>query len=234
VTNPQVGDNLTYQPTEPSESLYKGMSGGAVLNEAGQLLGIHVGLTKVGGDGKGVLISTFLRIAPPEVEEVLVRSTPDVLSSSSSDNKEVKLRRQLEEERRKREEAEGRVEKLEAKLFKEAEGRQQEGEKKIKNDKKRFCLWGYVWWSWFFVWFVWALLCLALWVFGWCLGWCLGWLDRCFELHSGPWASLVVWVVNILVSSWVVHLTFWSWLSWRYFFIWEVWVGEIWGLGVCN
>ncbi|MDT9341279.1 serine protease, partial [Trichodesmium erythraeum 21-75] len=85
VTNPQVGDNLTYQPTEPSESLYKGMSGGAVLNEAGQLVGIHVGLTKVGGDGKGVLISTFLRIAPPEVEEVLGSSTPDVLSSSSSD-----------------------------------------------------------------------------------------------------------------------------------------------------
>jgi hypothetical protein len=83
------------------------MSGGAVLNEAGQLVGIHVGLTKVGGDGKGVLISTFLRMVSPEVEEVLVRPTPDVLPSSSSDNEEVKLRRQLEEERRKREEAEG-------------------------------------------------------------------------------------------------------------------------------
>ena len=157
VTNPQVGDNLTYQPTEPGEDVYKGMSGGAVLNEAGQLVGIHVGLTKVGGDGEGVLISTFLQMVPPEVEEVLVRSTPDVLSSSSSENEKVELRRQLEEERRKREEAEGLVEKLEAKLFKETEGRKQEGEKKIKNDKKRFCLWGYVWWSWFLKLCVWAL-----------------------------------------------------------------------------
>ena len=124
VTNPQVGDNLTYQPTEPNESLYKGMSGGAVLNEAGQLVGIHVGLTKVGGDGKGVLISTFLRMVSPEVEEVLVRP----------------LQRQLEEERRKRKEAEGRVEKLEAKLFKETEGRKQEGVIVIKKSRfTRFC-----------------------------------------------------------------------------------------------
>jgi hypothetical protein len=155
VTNPQVRDNLTYQPTEPNESLYKGMSGGAVLNEAGQLVGIHVGLTKVSGDGKGVLISTFLRIAPPEVEEVLGSSTPDVLSSSSSDNEEVKLRRQLKEERRKREEAEGRVEKLEAELegqkqLQEAEGRKQEG-----VIKKWFCLRSNWWfglvWAWGFV-----------------------------------------------------------------------------------
>ena len=157
VTNPQVGDNLTYQPTEPGEDVYKGMSGGAVLNEAGQLVGIHVGLTKIDGDGKGVLISTFLRMVPPEVEEVLVRSTPDVLSSSSSENEKVKLGQKLDSERRKREEAEGLVEKLEAKLFKETEGRKQEGEKKIKNDKKRFCLWGYVWWSWFLKLGVWGL-----------------------------------------------------------------------------
>jgi hypothetical protein len=124
VTNPQVGDNLTYQPTEPNESLYKGMSGGAVLNEAGQLVGIHVGLTKVGGDGEGVLISTFLQMVSPEVEEVLVRP----------------LQRQLEEERRKRKEAEGRVEKLEAKLFKETEGRKQEGVIVIKKSRfTRFC-----------------------------------------------------------------------------------------------
>jgi hypothetical protein len=135
VTNPQVGDNLTYQPTEPSESLYKGMSGGAVLNEAGQLVGIHVGLTKVGGDGKGVLISTFLRIAPPEVEEVLGSSTPDVLSSSSSDNEEVKLRRQLEEERRMRQEAEGRVEKLEAELEGQKQPRRQLEEERRKREE---------------------------------------------------------------------------------------------------
>ena len=121
VTSPQVGDNLTYQPTEPSESLYKGMSGGAVLNEAGQLVGIHVGLTKVGRDGKGVLISTFLRMAPPEVEEVLVRSTPDVLSSSSSENEKVKLGQKLDSERRKGEEAEGRVQELEVERKKQEE-----------------------------------------------------------------------------------------------------------------
>ncbi len=74
VTNPRAGDNLTYQPTE--ESIYKGMSGGAVLNEAGQLVGIHTGLTEVGGDGKGVLISTFLPMAPPEVARVLVKPAP--------------------------------------------------------------------------------------------------------------------------------------------------------------
>ena len=62
VTNPRARDNLTYQPTQPDEGVYKGMSGGAVLNEAGQLVGIHVGLTKAGGDGKGVLISTFLQM----------------------------------------------------------------------------------------------------------------------------------------------------------------------------
>ncbi|NEQ35854.1 MAG: tetratricopeptide repeat protein [Okeania sp. SIO3I5] len=76
VTNPRAGNNLNYQPTEPGEDVYQGMSGGAVLNEAGQLVGIHVGLTRVGGDGEGVLISTFLREVSPEVEEVLVRGTP--------------------------------------------------------------------------------------------------------------------------------------------------------------
>jgi hypothetical protein len=132
VTNPQVGDNLTYQPTEPGEDVYKGMSGGAVLNEAGQLVGIHVGLTKVGGDGEGVLISTFLQMAPPEVEEVLVRSTPDVLSSSSSENEKVKLRRQLEEERRKREEMERRVQKLEVEQKKQEERKAKQKEKHKK------------------------------------------------------------------------------------------------------
>ncbi len=81
VTNPQAGDNLTYEPVESGEDVYKGMRGGAVLNEAGQLVGIHVGLTRLGGDGKGVLISTFLRMAPPEFQEALPKTSP-VASSS--------------------------------------------------------------------------------------------------------------------------------------------------------
>ena len=74
VTNPKIGNNLTYQPTEPGEDLYKGMSGGAVLNERGQLVGIHVGLTQLDGDGEGVLISTFLSEVPQEIENLLVWS----------------------------------------------------------------------------------------------------------------------------------------------------------------
>jgi hypothetical protein len=190
-----VGDNLTYQPTEPGEDVYKGMSGGAVLNEAGQLVGIHVGLTKVGGDGEGVLISTFLQMVPPEVEEVLGSSTPDVLSSSSSDNEEVKLRRQLKEERRKREEAEGRVEKLEAELegqkqLQEAEGRKQEG-----VIKKWFCLRSNWWFGLVWVWGFVLLVSYMVWFF---------WLNkersedlffRESRLWSGLWLGGLVWLV---------------------------------------
>ncbi|NES67722.1 MAG: serine protease, partial [Okeania sp. SIO2D1] len=86
VTNPRAGDNLTYQPTEPGEGVYKGMSGGAVLNEAGQLVGIHVGLMEEDGDGKGVLISTFLREMPQEVSRVLVRGTPVASPSRTREN----------------------------------------------------------------------------------------------------------------------------------------------------
>ncbi|MBS9771930.1 S1 family peptidase [Trichodesmium erythraeum] len=227
VTNPQVGDNLTYQPTEPSESLYKGMSGGAVLNEAGQLVGIHVGLTKVGGDGKGVLISTFLQMVPPEVEEVLGSSTPDVLSSSSSDNEEVKLRRQLEEERRKREEAEGLVEKLEAKLFKETEGRKQEGEKKIKNDKKRFCLWGYVWWSWFLKLGVWGLyVAVVVVAFRWVVGVFEGILVS--REQRWPWRGRLWWLIEF--ACWGVG-GIWGMVGGiGMIFVWD-WAD---GLGACN
>ena len=159
VTNPQVGDNLTYQPTEPGEDVYKGMSGGAVLNEAGQLVGIHVGLTKVGGDGEGVLISTFLQMVPPEVEEVLGSSTPDVLSSSSSENEGVELQlpskeekvsmedenkigveleEQLEKERRKREEIEQRVQELEVERNKQKNlKRQLEKERRQRQKVER-------------------------------------------------------------------------------------------------
>jgi hypothetical protein len=159
VTNPQVGDNLTYQPTEPGEDVYKGMSGGAVLNEAGQLVGIHVGLTKIDGDGKGVLISTFLQMVPPEVEEVLGRSTPDVLSSSSSENEGVELQlpskeekvsmedeneigvelpEQLDKERRKREEIEQRVQEIEVERNKQKNlERQLEKEKRQREKAER-------------------------------------------------------------------------------------------------
>ena len=82
VTNPRAGDFLTYEPTVSGEGVYPGMSGGAVLNEAGQLMGIHVGVTKkVDGDGKGVLVSTFLRDMPQQVSRVVVRSTPVALPS---------------------------------------------------------------------------------------------------------------------------------------------------------
>ncbi|MDT9341473.1 trypsin-like peptidase domain-containing protein, partial [Trichodesmium erythraeum 21-75] len=74
VTNPRAGDLLNYEPTVPGEGVYPGMSGGVVLNKAGQLMGIHVGLTKA-GDGEGVLVSTFLRDIPQQVSRVLVRST---------------------------------------------------------------------------------------------------------------------------------------------------------------
>ena len=75
VTNSQMGNNLTYKPIELENGLYKGMSGGAVLNEAGQLVGIHLGLTKVDEDREGVLISTFLRMVSPEVKNILERPT---------------------------------------------------------------------------------------------------------------------------------------------------------------
>jgi cation transport ATPase len=130
------------------------------LNEAGQLVGIHVGLTKVGGDGEGVLISTFLQMVPPEVEEVLGRSTPDVLSSSSSENEGVELQlpskeekvsmedengigvelpEQLDKERRKREEIEQRVQELEVERNKEEERRtkQEQLQRQLEKEKRQ-------------------------------------------------------------------------------------------------
>ena len=82
VTNSQMGNNLTYKSTEAEGVSYKGMSGGAVLNKAGQLVGIHAGLAKADGDGKGVLISTFLRTVSPEVKDLLLRATPTVTLES--------------------------------------------------------------------------------------------------------------------------------------------------------
>ena len=164
VTNLQVGDNLTYQPTETGEDVYKGMSGGAVLNEAVQLVVRGMGLTKAGGDGEGVLISTFLQMVPPEVEEVLGSSTPDVLSSSSSENEGVELQlpskeekvsmedenkigveleEQLEKERRKREEIEQRVQELEVErnkqknLKRQLKNKQKNLKRQLKKEKRQ-------------------------------------------------------------------------------------------------
>ena len=79
VTNPRAkdGDSLAYEPTEAGEDVYPGMSGGPVLNEEGHLMGIHVGLMELDGDGKGLLVSAFLREIREEVEKVLVRASPD-------------------------------------------------------------------------------------------------------------------------------------------------------------
>jgi cation transport ATPase len=123
------------------------------------LVGIHVGLTKVGGDGEGVLISTFLQMVPPEVEEVLGSSTPDILSSSSSENEGVELQlpskeekvsmedeneigvelpEQLDKERRKREEIEQRVQELEVERNKQKNlERQLEKEKRQREKAER-------------------------------------------------------------------------------------------------
>ncbi|MDE5082056.1 MAG: hypothetical protein O4859_12565, partial [Trichodesmium sp. St18_bin1] len=161
---------------------------------------------KVGGDGKGVLISTFLQMVPPEVEEVLGRSAPDVdvLSSSSSDNEEVKLLRQLEEEPRMRQEAEGRITNSKEGVI-----------------KKWFCLkiwWRFdlVWWGLMCFWLVaWAWVCwvFMLWVWG-----CLPWVGGCLQIGyykidsqkvSGVWWLVydVVWLVVgvgglVLASGW--------------------------------
>ena len=127
VTNPRAkdGDSLAYEPTEAGEDVYPGMSGGPVLNEEGHLMGIHVGLMELDGDGEGLLVSAFLREIPEQVEEVLVRVTPDIVSAAATEKGDVELRRQLAEERRKREEAERRLQELEAEREKELEEAEQ-------------------------------------------------------------------------------------------------------------
>ena len=127
VTNPRAkeGDSLAYEPTETGEDVYPGMSGGPVLNEEGHLMGIHVGLMELDGDGKGLLVSAFLREIPEQVEEVLVRVTPDIVSAAPTEKGDVELQRQLAEERRKREEAERRLQELEAEREKDLEEAEQ-------------------------------------------------------------------------------------------------------------
>ncbi|NEO55595.1 MAG: tetratricopeptide repeat protein [Okeania sp. SIO3B5] len=147
VTNPRAGNehnpngetNLNYLPTVSGEGLHKGMSGGAVLNEAGQLVGIHVGLVK-SGDGDGVSISTFLRDVPREVSRVLVRGTSVASSSRKRENEEVELRRQqqqIEEEQRKREEAEQRAQELEFERQRELQGAEQTAKREREAELQR-------------------------------------------------------------------------------------------------
>ncbi|MCL2932824.1 MAG: GUN4 domain-containing protein [Trichodesmium sp. MAG_R03] len=146
VTNPRAkdGDSLAYEPTEAGEDVYPGMSGGPVLNEEGHLMGIHVGLMELDGDGEGVLVSAFLREIREDVDKALVRVTPDVVSAPPRGKGDVGLRRQRAAERRKREEAERRQrEQLEAERRKreEAERRSQEleaeREKELEEAERR-------------------------------------------------------------------------------------------------
>ena len=110
MTNPRAkdGDSLAYEPTEAGEDVYPGMSGGPVLNEEGHLMGIHVGLMELDGDGEGVLVSAFLREIREDVDKALVRVTPDVVSAAPRGKGDVGLRRQRAAERLQREEAERR------------------------------------------------------------------------------------------------------------------------------
>jgi hypothetical protein len=146
VTNPRAkdGDSLAYEPTEAGEDVYPGMSGGPVLNEEGHLMGIHVGLMELDGDGKGVLVSAFLREIREDVDKALVRVTPDVVSAPPRGKGDVGLRRQQAAERRKREEAERRQrEKMveERRKREEAERRSQEleaeREKELEEAERR-------------------------------------------------------------------------------------------------
>ena len=85
------------------------MSGGPVLNEEGHLMGIHVGLIERDGDGEELLVLAFLREIPEQVEEVLVRVTPDIVFAAATEKGDVELQQQLAAKRRKREEAERRL-----------------------------------------------------------------------------------------------------------------------------
>ena len=139
VTNPRAkdGDSLAYEPTEAGEDVYPGMSGGPVLNEEGHLMGIHVGLMELDGDGEGVLVSAFLREIREireDVDKALVRVTPDVVSPPPRGKGDVGLRRQRAAERRKREEAERRQrEKMVEERRKRKE--RQEAEQRAKKER---------------------------------------------------------------------------------------------------
>jgi hypothetical protein len=116
------------------------MSGGPVLNEEGHLMGIHVGLMELDGDGEGVLVSAFLREIGEireDVDKALVRVTPDVVSAPPRGKGDVGLRRQRAAERRKREEAERRQrEKMVEERRKREEAERREEEQKAKKQRQ--------------------------------------------------------------------------------------------------
>lgn len=59
-----VGQSLTYQPIQPTNNVEKGMSGGSVLNQEGQLVGIHQGETNDRTAGQGIPLNTILATFP--------------------------------------------------------------------------------------------------------------------------------------------------------------------------
>ncbi len=66
ITNTRIGEgyNFTYQISDSGDKVEPGMSGGAVLNQNGQLLGIHQGLTGQIGDDQGILITAISNFLP--------------------------------------------------------------------------------------------------------------------------------------------------------------------------
>ena len=145
VTNPRAkdGDSLAYEPTEAGEDVYPGMSGGPVLNEEGHLMGIHVGLMELDGDGEGVLVSAFLREIGEireDVDKALVRVTPDVVSAPPRGKGDVGLRRQRAAERRKREEADRRQREKMVEERRKREERQ-EAEQRAKKERAAELQW---------------------------------------------------------------------------------------------
>jgi hypothetical protein len=113
------------------------MSGGPVLNEEGHLMGIHVGLMELDGDGEGVLVSAFLRgigEIREDVDKALVRVTPDVVSPPPRGKGDVGLRRQRAAERLQREEAERRQREKMVEERRKREERQ-EAEQRAKKER---------------------------------------------------------------------------------------------------
>ena len=68
-----VYDNDTYAPMNPQEMGKPGMSGSPLLDENGNLLGIHIRAPRTRGWGGslGIPISTFWQVAPDRVKEAI-------------------------------------------------------------------------------------------------------------------------------------------------------------------
>jgi S1-C subfamily serine protease len=76
-----VGQPLTYQPLQPTNNVEKGMSGGSILNQEGQLVGIHQGETDDRTAGKGIPLNTILATFPliqREAESPIIVNQPPV------------------------------------------------------------------------------------------------------------------------------------------------------------